>query len=69
VPGKPDIIDNPHHVSASDQVIRKILRFFAVGLISFDKYSGEICGRTSCHADHRPSTLHQGIGRGPADAL
>ncbi len=35
----------------------------------FDKYSGEICGRTSCHADHRPSTLHQGIGRGPADAL
>jgi hypothetical protein len=31
VPGKPDIIDNPRHVSASDQVIGETLRFLAIG--------------------------------------
>jgi hypothetical protein len=34
----------------------------------FDKYSGEISGRISCHTNHRPSILHKGISSRPADA-
>jgi hypothetical protein len=65
VPGKPDIIDNPHHVSASDQVIGDILRFLAVGYISFDQYSGEICGQLLATpiTDHPPSTRASAVAR------